>query len=118
MWKGIIKGKYRFAVLLLSVGLLLSLPAGGNRERAITLAAASDILLDRGVRAQLEQHGYDYPYAGVKDILREADIAFANLESPLAAGGTPVFKDRTLIFRGDLENGAALGEAGFTSRNS
>ncbi|MEW5920979.1 MAG: hypothetical protein AB1796_08570 [Bacillota bacterium] len=52
------KGKYRFAVLLLSVGLLLSPPAGGNRERAITLAAAGDILLDRGVRAQLKQHGY------------------------------------------------------------
>ncbi|MDO9536483.1 MAG: CapA family protein [Bacillota bacterium] len=101
-------------LVLLGLGLLLFSAARSNSNNTITLAAAGDILLDRGVRVQLEQHGYEYSYAWVKDILHKADIAFANLESPLAAGGTAVFKDRTLLFRGDLENAAALKDAGFT----
>lgn len=112
------KGKYPVIIIsillvLLSAGLLFS-PFRGNTENTVTLVAVGDILLDRGVRTQLEAHGYGYPYVQVKGFLQAADIAFANLECPLTMGGTPAIKDRTLIFRGNLENAAALREAGFT----
>lgn len=109
--------KYWLAMPLLALlALVLLLPAGseGNGGEPITLVAVGDILLDRGVRRQLENHGYAYPYLQVKGIFQEADIAFANLECPLTTGGVPVLKDRALIFCGDPENGAALREAGFT----
>jgi poly-gamma-glutamate synthesis protein (capsule biosynthesis protein) len=119
------KGKNWFVfiaalLVLLGLGLHLFSAARSNSNNTITtitLAAAGDILLDRGVRAQLEEYGYDYPYARVKEFFQKADIAFANLECPLAAGGTPVIKDRRLIFQGNLENGSALKGAGFTILN-
>ena len=118
------KGKYPLILLtsillvLLGAGLLLLPKDRGKGESTVpvplTLVAVGDILLDRGVRLQLERHGYDYPYTRIKEIFQEADIAFANLECPLTTVGTPALKDPILVFRGEMENAAALREAGLT----
>jgi len=83
----------------------------------INLCAAGDILLDRGVRQALTERDYNYPYERVKDILTNADIAFANLECPITERGTPVYKRRELVFKGDPENAQALKRAGFDILN-
>jgi poly-gamma-glutamate synthesis protein (capsule biosynthesis protein) len=61
-------------------------------EETITLAAVGDILLDRGVGRQIERHGADYPFRHAAPILREADIAFGNLECPISESGRLVIK--------------------------
>jgi poly-gamma-glutamate synthesis protein (capsule biosynthesis protein) len=61
-------------------------------EETVTLAAVGDILLDRGVGKRIEQHGADYPFRYVAPILREADIAFGNLECPISESGRLVVK--------------------------
>src|SRR5438876_8519308 len=58
----------------------------------VTLAAVGDILLDRGVGAQVVRRGTAYPFEKVANLLRSADLAFGNLECPLSAKGTKVIK--------------------------
>jgi poly-gamma-glutamate capsule biosynthesis protein CapA/YwtB (metallophosphatase superfamily) len=53
---------------------------------------------------------YDYPYSDIKDLI-DADINFANLETPLI-DGDPV-PSGTMSFRADLENASSLKKAGF-----
>src|SRR5690349_9847741 len=40
-------------------------------------------------------HGFTYPYLATAPILRDADVAFANLEAPVTARGErfPLYKD-------------------------
>ncbi|MDI6800114.1 MAG: CapA family protein [Actinomycetota bacterium] len=64
----------------------------------IRVMVVGDVMLDRKVKALIEEMGPTAPFAGVKDILEKADIALANLESPLAVGGKRLVKDVT--FRG------------------
>lgn len=55
----------------------------------ITIAAVGDLQLSRAIAPRVLQEGTDAPLADVRDLLREADLTIANLESPLAEGGTP-----------------------------
>lgn len=81
-----------------SLGLSISFmhPAGSasgaTSDQVFTLDAVGDILLDRGVAQQIKQHGMAYPFAQTKSILAAADIAFGNLECPLATHGVKVHK--------------------------
>jgi poly-gamma-glutamate capsule biosynthesis protein CapA/YwtB (metallophosphatase superfamily) len=63
-----------------------------SEQETVTLAAVGDILLDRGVGRQIERHGADYPFRHAAPILREADIAFGNLECPISESGRLVVK--------------------------
>ena len=36
------------------------------------------------VKEFTDQFGFDYPFDAVKEILKEADIAFCNLEGPIS----------------------------------
>lgn len=74
-------------------------------------------MLDRGVSEYLEESGYDYPYAGIKEEIIKGDIAIANLECPLTDSGNAVLKRPELIFKGSRLNGAALKGAGFDILN-
>lgn len=56
-------------------------------EPAITLAAVGDIYLGNGLEKTIKTEGPDYPWRGTEKILKGADIAFCNLESPLASKG-------------------------------
>jgi gamma-polyglutamate biosynthesis protein CapA len=80
-------------------------------EAEVTLVAVGDILLDRGVGKQIVRFGADYPFERVGGLLREADIAFGNLECPLAAGGEKVKKRYS--FRAKPEMAESLARAGF-----
>ncbi|MCF7906655.1 CapA family protein [Patescibacteria group bacterium] len=72
-----------------------------------------DIMLSRMVDYKMKENSdllYDYPYSDIKDLI-DADINFANLETPLI-DGDPV-PSGTMTFRADLENASSLKKAGF-----
>ncbi|ARE86965.1 CapA family protein [Clostridium formicaceticum] len=104
-------------IICFSLVILVLLNTEVDDDKDITLVAAGDILMDRGVRKSIEKHGDDYLYLKVKDCFQNGDISFANLEGPLTSGGPPALKDRALIFKGDIENGRFLKDAGFTILN-
>ncbi|HEY3315460.1 MAG TPA: CapA family protein [Bacillota bacterium] len=76
----------------------------------VTLVAAGDILLDRGVAAQTKVHGWSYPLARVASRLKSADLAFANLEGPITDRGVGLPKQ--FVFRAPPEAARALRLAG------
>ena len=53
-------------------------------ERALSLLAVGDILPHRRVKASALKDGWEGVFGAVSARIREADIAFANLESPIA----------------------------------
>jgi len=85
--------------------MLLTLPANAQ-----TIAAAGDVLLDRGVAAQVQRHGYGYPFAHIRSTLRSADIAFANLECPITSRGIKV--NKRFCFKADPRMTACLADGG------
>ncbi len=76
----------------------------------ITLVAVGDVMLGRTLGEGVLRDGHLYPFEEVADILREADVTFANLESPLSEGGTPAAKD--FVFLGPPQAAQGLAEAG------
>lgn len=78
--------------------------------QSVTITASGDVLLDRGVATQVQEHGYTYPFAHVKKTLRSADIAFANLECPLTTNGIEVNKHP--VFKANPKMAACLVDGG------
>ena len=67
---------------------------------------------DRGVKSYIQVHGAKAVLGGIRSVIAGADLAFANLESPLSnLGSKQAWKDVT--FRGDPRLASALGWAGF-----
>jgi poly-gamma-glutamate synthesis protein (capsule biosynthesis protein) len=67
-------------------------------------------MLGRSIADGIREHGPLWPFEGILDVLRGADIAFANLESPLTEGGEPANKD--FVFRGPKSAAQGLVDAG------
>ena len=79
---------------------------------SFTLVATGDVMMHEAVKQSAETHGFDSLFAQVKPLLRGADVAFANLETPVAPQanrGTKPF-----IFNAPVELLPALREAGFS----
>jgi len=101
---------------VVAVGLCSGIPEASARRafeagQSVTIAAVGDILLDRGVRRQLDLHGALYPFRGVRRELRNADIAVGNLECPITSRGVPAPKP--ISFRASPRLAAGLSDAGF-----
>lgn len=77
----------------------------------VHLLAVGDIMLDRSLGQALQGGDLAYPFVGVADQLRAADITVGNLESALGDTGEPAPK--RYPFRAPVEAAAALGLAGF-----
>lgn len=71
-----------------------------------------DVLLDRGVRTQIERKGIDHIFSAVKDSFLAADATVINLECPLTDVYTPVMKK--YIFKADEKWAASLRKYGVT----
>jgi len=76
----------------------------------VELVAVGDILLGRSVEERMNQYGAEFPFAFTGNLLRSADIALGNLESPLSTRGEPI--DKRFLFRAHPRNLAALSWAG------
>lgn len=87
-------------------------PAASKGARELTVAAVGDIMLGGTAALELVHYGYDYPFERVTSLLRDADLAFGNLEGPLTNRGEAQRKQ--YVFRSPPEKVApALARAGF-----
>jgi poly-gamma-glutamate capsule biosynthesis protein CapA/YwtB (metallophosphatase superfamily) len=88
--------------------------AGAGEARLIFVG---DIMLGRYVGRYLVQSGnHDAPFAAIKSYISSADLAIANLESPLVPRGTipiPAPAPNELNLTGDARGTYALSRAGF-----
>lgn len=73
-----------------------SLPAVKDE---LVLAAVGDLMLSRVVADKISRHGADYPLLKVSNWLKEADVLFGNLETPLTPGRRIVTGE--MVFRAD-----------------
>ena len=62
------------------------------------LVAGGDTVLARWEHDLVSRHGYDWPMAGVRDILNSADAALCNLECCVSLRGTPADKGERCPF--------------------
>ncbi len=82
--------------------------------RSTCIAAVGDMMLGGTGKSQLEQSGYDYPFAATKHLWRDADIVIGNLETALT-NGEGISVEKTYRFRNPPEKVApALKRAGIT----
>ncbi|HUK77662.1 MAG TPA: CapA family protein [Thermoleophilia bacterium] len=84
-------------------------PAGTTP--AVTVVSGGDTMGDRGVKAFIAAHGADAVLAGIAPVLRQADAAWVNLESPLTPISDP-YPGKDVRFQGDPRLAAALARAG------
>ncbi|MFZ5817679.1 MAG: CapA family protein [Bacillota bacterium] len=76
-----------------------------------SLSVVGDFMLARGVARAMREHGTLYPVARVKEHLSAADLAFANLESPIGVKGRPL-PGKQIWFRAAPEAVEVLQAAG------
>ncbi|MDO4824433.1 MAG: CapA family protein [Bacteroidales bacterium] len=81
-------------------------------DDSLVVVLTGDVLLDRGVRQQIDRHGVGWLFDGVSDLFHDADATIINLECPLTDVATPVGKK--FIFRADTEWAGELKKAGVT----
>jgi poly-gamma-glutamate synthesis protein (capsule biosynthesis protein) len=92
----------------------VSMPIPAPIEQHFTILACGDILLSRTPGKRAAEHGFRYLFAGIRDLVSEADIAFANLENPVSYLGTPYpGKPPNVTFRADPATLFGLAWAGF-----
>lgn len=81
-------------------------------SRGVTLAATGDVLFHVKVVAAARAHGFDHVLAGLREAIRDEDIAFANLETPLCEDVSDVRTGNPPILGAPAEAAAALAAAG------
>ena len=77
----------------------------------VHIVAVGDIMLNRSLGTALQGGYLDYPFSGVAEQLRAADITIGNIESALGDTGEPVSK--RYPFRAPPEAAESLALAGF-----
>jgi poly-gamma-glutamate synthesis protein (capsule biosynthesis protein) len=79
----------------------------------LRIAAVGDIMLGGTAAPEMHKYGYDYPFEQTKNILKQAQIVFGNLEGPLTDAGTAEAA-KQYVFRSPPDKVApALARAGF-----
>ena len=102
----------RSIVLVVSVISCVTALAADTLDIVLT----GDILLDRGVRKVIDQHGADHLFsAGIDSVFHSAQVVVGNLECPATKIKAPVFK--RFIFRGEPEWLTTLKAHGITHLN-
>lgn len=91
-------------------------PAAGQFAEGLSLRfiAVGDIMLGRGVGMRLQKYGsYDRAFDNVSSVLKQGDVVFANLESPLTASMHSLDPKRKIVLKAKPEAVSALTGAGF-----
>ena len=103
----------RYSIVLV-VSLLFSVSA--YCADTLNIVVTGDILLDRGVRREINKYGVDHLFsAGVDSVFRSAQVVVGNLECPATKIQAPVQK--LFIFRGEPEWLQVLKRHGITHLN-
>ena len=77
----------------------------------VIINAVGDIMLAGRWSATIRKNGYDSPFLTVARELKSGDITIANLESPIALGGSE-YTDKKFRFRAEPEVAGALKNSG------
>ncbi len=86
--------------------------AGGELPSSgAVLAFLGDVVPGRSMELQIERYGAGYPWAGIGHLLRDADLAMANLECVLSTRGTAL--EKLYVIRAHPDAVETLVEAGF-----
>lgn len=97
-----------------SVGDRVASPAPSTasaKKLSVSVACGGDVMGAWGVDSVIRSRGADYVMRSVKRVLRPADIAFLNAESPFSDKGSPqTWKD--VYFRGNPALVPAMARAG------
>jgi poly-gamma-glutamate synthesis protein (capsule biosynthesis protein) len=95
----------------LPVSPQVPVPGTGRAEGEAILVFLGDLVPGRSMEAQLARFGPAYPWQGLEPLLREADLAVANLECVLTTQGEPL--DKSYLIRAHPRWGEILVEGGF-----
>lgn len=110
----------RFSPVLIAVwivGLLVVLSsadriAAQNGSTDVAVVMTGDVMLGRGVAEYIKRRGADYPFELVRPEILRADLAIANLESPLTRDCRSA-AEKKYVFHGDPKMAGSLARAGF-----
>jgi poly-gamma-glutamate capsule biosynthesis protein CapA/YwtB (metallophosphatase superfamily) len=101
------------AIGILAGGSAMAEPASDTFPAELRISAVGDIMLDGTARPEMQRNGYDYAFAGTRDLLRQSHVVIGNLEGPLTHRGNKE-ADKQYIFRSPpTEVARALQSAGF-----
>ncbi len=79
----------------------------------VSFCAVGDILLDRDVKKVIEKNGIEFPFKNIASIISKNDLAFFNMECPLANEGDGYSINKRYSFRAEPEYINGLKYAGF-----
>jgi poly-gamma-glutamate synthesis protein (capsule biosynthesis protein) len=83
-----------------------------QQEEYLSICFTGDVLLDRGVREQINKKGVAYIFQDVAPLFRNSDATVINLECPVTKTVSPIHKK--YIFRAEPEWLPTLKESGIT----
>jgi poly-gamma-glutamate synthesis protein (capsule biosynthesis protein) len=78
---------------------------------SVTVVSGGDTMADRRVKTFIQERGADAVFAGIAPLLRTADVAWVNLESPLTTIDDP-WPGKDVHFQGDPRLATGLADAG------
>jgi poly-gamma-glutamate capsule biosynthesis protein CapA/YwtB (metallophosphatase superfamily) len=86
-----------------------------NNDSHLKVLVVGDIMLDRNVRNLINKNSFDSFFSGVKDLIKNADIAVGNLEGAFTTNPsiTADLKNKALQFTFDPSLAPALSDLGF-----
>ncbi len=77
-----------------------------------SILCTGDIMLVGSAKPIIEQRGVDYPFDGIRSIIKAADLAIGNLEMPLGLTGAPM-PEKDFTFIGEPKLAGGIANAGF-----
>ncbi|MFC1713854.1 CapA family protein [Candidatus Poribacteria bacterium] len=100
---------YRTTILCISLFILLS---NGAQSQEISVVAVGDMMFGSDVSKIVDREGSLAPFAGVVQILKDADVTFGILEGGIGTRGEPL-QDKEHTFRSKPSAARGLANAGF-----
>ena len=115
MLRSLLRCSFLHAVLWLTLGAVLAsgfppAPSAADPPATVQMVFVGDVMIGRSIGQRIAASGPPYPFAPIRPLLIEADLAFGNLESPLTTAPY-VRKGYNLV--GNPGNVASLTYAGF-----
>jgi poly-gamma-glutamate synthesis protein (capsule biosynthesis protein) len=62
-------------------------------DNRVAFCAVGDVMLDRGVKYEIMEHGKMYPFFRIARFVRSKDLAFCNMECAISGQGEPLNKN-------------------------
>lgn len=104
--------KYIYIILLLTSTVLNYSCRQKQKDAHLSICFTGDVLLDRGVREQIDKKGISFLFEDVAPIFHSSDATVINLECPVTNTTFPI--NKKYIFRGEPEWLPKIKESGVT----